>query len=98
MTETDRKEGRKLDVDRTLKLKWKDISEAELQATLERAKAGSDPAASMELIEYFYRRIHDNLAYDQTILLAFLDHVFGEILDGKQPDRVLGFKQHKSTE
>ena len=98
MKETDRKDERRLDVDRTLRLKWKDISEAELRATLESVKGGSDPAASMKLIEYFYRQIHDNQSYDQTILLAFLDHIFGEILDGRQPDHVLGFKQRNATE
>ena len=98
MKETDRRDERKLDVDRTLKLKWKDISDAELHAALESVKGGSDPAASMKLIEYFFRRIHDNQSYNQTILLEFLDHIFGKIVDGQQPDHAFGLSQRNATE
>jgi len=92
--EKTRNEGeRKADADRTVKLTWKDISDAELRAVLASVKGGSDPAASMKLIEYFYRRIHDNLPYDQTILFEYLDHVFGRIVDGQPADRAFGFER-----
>jgi len=97
MKQTGCKDERKLDVDRTLELKWKDISDAELHAALESVTGGSDPVASMKLIEYFYRRIHGNQSYDQTILLEFLDHVFGKIVDGQQPDQAFGFRQTNAT-
>ena len=84
-----RNEGeRKSDVDRTVKLTWKEVSDADLRAALAGAKDGSDPAASMKLIEYFYRRIHDNLPYDQTILFEYLDHVFGRIVEGERRTHV----------
>ncbi len=85
--------GRRADVDRTVKLTWKDISEAELRALVASATSGSDPAASMRLIEYFYRRMHDNLPYDQTILLAYLEHAFGRLLDGQPADRAFGLER-----
>jgi hypothetical protein len=93
MKETDHKDQRKLDVDRTVRLKWKDLSEAELQAALASVKGGADPAASMRLVEYFYERIHGNLPYDQRILFEYLDHVFGKIVNGEQPDHAFGFKE-----
>lgn len=81
------------DPDRTVQLTWKDISEVELRALLAGAKSGSDPAASMKLIEYFHRRIHDNLPYEQTLLLEYLDHVFGALLNGQPADRALGIER-----
>ncbi len=90
--------GRKSDADRTVKLTWKDISEAELRAALAGVKSGSDPAASMKLVEYFHKRIHDNLPYDQTILFEYLDHVFGRIVDGQPPDRAFGFERRAAAE
>lgn len=92
--EKTRKAGeRKADVDRTVRLTWKDVSEAELRALLAGVTNGSDPAASMRLVEYFYNRIHDNLPYDQTILFAYLDHVFGRLLEGQPADRAFGFER-----
>lgn len=98
MAKTRNEDKRKSDVDRTVKLTWKDISEAELRAALAGAKSGSDPAASMKLIEYFYKRIHDNLPYEQTILLEYLDHVFGRIVDGQPADRAFGFERKAGKE
>ena len=98
MEKNQNEDGRKSDADRTVKLTWKDISDAELRAVLARVKGGSDPVASMKLIEYFYRRIHDNLPYDQTILFEYLDHVFGRIIDGQPPDRAFGFERRAATE
>ncbi|MGQ0511379.1 MAG: hypothetical protein ACT4P9_12270 [Betaproteobacteria bacterium] len=89
-----RAEGeRTMDPDRTVTLTWKDISEAELRALLAGVTSGSDPTASMRLVEYFHSRIHDNLPYDQTILFAYLDHVFGRLLDGQPADRAFGFER-----
>ena len=94
-----RNEGeRKSNVDQTIKLTWKDISEAELRAALVGVKSGSDPAASMKLIEYFYKRIHDNLPYDQTILFEYLDHVFGGIVAGQPADRAFGLERQAAKE
>jgi len=93
--EGDRK---KSDVDRTVQLTSKDISQADLRAALASMKAGSDSFTSMKLIEYFHRRFHDDLPYDQAILFEFLDHVFGKILDGETPDQALGFKQRVAKE
>jgi len=98
MENTRKEGGRKSDVDRTVKLTWKDISEAELRALLAGVTSGSDPAASMRLVEYFYKRIHDNLPYDQTILFAFLDHVFGRLVDGQPADRAFGFERQAGKE
>jgi len=94
-----RNEGeRKSDVDRTVKLTWQDVSEAKLRAALAGAKSGSDPAAAIKLIEYFYRRIHDNLPYDQTILFEYLDHVFGGIVDGRTADSAFGLERRSAKE
>ncbi|MFZ2158296.1 MAG: hypothetical protein WAV72_19560 [Bradyrhizobium sp.] len=93
MDKTENKGERKADADRTVKLTWKDISDAELRAILADAKNGGDPAAAMKLIEYFYKRIHDNLPYDQTILLDYLVHGFGGILDGQSADRAFGLER-----
>lgn len=90
MDETRKAGERNADVDRTVKLTWKDISEAELRALLAGATSGSDPAASMRLVEYFHGRIHDNLPFDQTILFEYLDHVFGRLLQGQPADRAFG--------
>ena len=92
MEEKKKAAGRRSDVDRTVKLTWKDISEAELRAALADAKNGTDAAAAMKLIEYFYRRIQDKLPYDQTILFEYLEHVFGRIVEGQPADRALGFE------
>ena len=89
---------RKSAVDRTVSLTWKDISEAELRAALAGAKSGSDSAASMKLVEYFYKRIHDNLPYEQTILFEYLDHAFGRIVDGQPADRAFGFERQAGKE
>jgi hypothetical protein len=69
------------------------MSDADLRATLTRARSGADPGAAMQLIEYFHRRIRDNLPYDRTILFEYLEHVFGRIVDGERPDRAFGFTQ-----
>ena len=98
MKKTQQGDQGKVDADRTVKLTWKDLSEADLRAALAGVKGGSDPAASMKLVEYFYRRIHDNLPFDQTILFEYLDHVFGRIVDGQRPDRAFGFKQRATPE
>jgi hypothetical protein len=98
MEKTPNKGERKWDADRTVKLTWKDISEAELRAALAGVKSGSDPAASMKLIEYFYGRIHENLPYDQTILFEYLDHVFGKIVDGQPADRAFGLERQAAKE
>jgi hypothetical protein len=92
------KSERKSDADRTVKLTWKDISEVELRAALAGAKSGADPAASMKLIEYFHKRIHDNLPYDRTILFEYLDHVFGGIVNGQSADRAFGIEQRPAKE
>ena len=98
MKKTRKEGGLKSDVDQTIKLTWKDISEAELRAALGGVKSGSDPAASMKLIEYFYKRIHDNLPYDQTILFEYLDHVFGGIVNGQPADRAFGLERQAAKE
>jgi hypothetical protein len=84
---------RKSDADRTINLTWKDLSEAELRAALAAMKSGADPAASMKLIEYFHKRIHDSLPYDQTILFEYLDHVLGAIVAGQPADRAFGLER-----
>ena len=78
--------------DRTVKLSVKELSDAELRATLERLTAGGEAAAAMKLAEYFHRRIRDNLPYDQSLLYAYLEHVLGRLLDGERPDRVFGVR------
>ncbi len=98
MTKTRSDGKRKSDVDRTVKLTWKDISEVELRAALVGAKSGSDPAASMKLIEYFYKRIHESLPYEQTILLEYLDHALGRIVDGQSADRAFGIERQAGQE
>lgn len=92
MKNTRNDDQRKSDADRTVKLTWKDISEAELRAALAAMKRGSDPAASRKLVEYFYERIHDSLPYEQTILLEYLEHVFGMIVAGRPADQAFGFE------
>lgn len=84
---------RKSDADRTQTLTWKELSEAELRTALAAMKSGADPAASMKLIEYFHRRIHDSLPYDQTILFEYLDHVLGAIVAGQAADRAFGLER-----
>jgi hypothetical protein len=85
-------------VDQTVKLTWKDLSEAELRAALARVKGGGDAQASMRLIEFFHRRIRDGLPYDQTVLLEFLEHVFGRILEGRTADDALGLNRRPDTQ
>lgn len=98
MSKTHKEDGIKVDADRTVKLTSKDISQADLRAALASVKSGSDSSASMKLIEFFHRRFHDNLPYDQMILFEFLDHVFGKIVDGETPDQAFGFKQRAVKE
>lgn len=98
MDRTGNGDERKADADRTVKLTWKDISESELRAALSGAKTGTDPAAAMKLIEYFHKRIHDNLSYDQTILFEYLVHAFGGIVDGQSADRALGLERWSGKE
>ena len=98
MDKTGNKGERKADADRTVKLTWKDISEAELRAALADAKNGADPAAAIKLIEYFYKRINGNLSYDQTILFEYLVHGFGGILDGQSADRAFGLGRRTAKE
>ncbi len=98
MKKTGNEGGRKSNADQTVKLTWKDLSEAELRAALAGVKSGSDPAASMKLIEYYYKRIHDNLPYDQTILFEYLDHVFGRIVEGQPADRAFGLERQAAKE
>jgi len=98
MDDTKSKGERKFGADRTVKLTWKDISETELRAALAAAKSGADPATAMKLIEYYYKRIKDNLPYDQTILFEYLVHVFGGIVDGQSADRALGLERRSVKE
>lgn len=86
------------DADRTVKLTWQELSEAELRATLAAAKNGADPAAAMNLIKYYYQRIHENRPYDQTILLEYLVHVLGAIVDGQSADRAFGLERRCAKE
>jgi len=76
--------------DTTVPLNWKAISEAQLDALLNKAKSGRDPAAAKQLIEYFYRRIHANEPYNQTVLLEYLHHAFGKIVEGQTPGQAFG--------
>jgi hypothetical protein len=98
MESTRDKGPRKSDADQTVKLTWKDISDEELRAALARAKSGSDPAASMKLIEYYHRRIRDNLPCDQMILFEFLEHAFGRMVEGQLPDQAFGFAPRAARE
>jgi hypothetical protein len=98
MDKTEKKDGRKADADRTVKLTWKEISEAELRAALANARNGTDPAAAMKLIEYFYKRLNDNLSYDQTILFEYLIHVFGSIVEGQSAARAFGLERRSGKE
>ena len=98
MNKTPERDEKKVDADRTVKLTWKDISQADLRAALASVKGGPDSSTSMKLIEYFHRRFQDNLPYDQTILFEFLDHVFGKIVGGETPDQAFGFKQRAAEE
>jgi hypothetical protein len=98
MEKNRRDDNRASAADRTVKLTWQDISEAELRAALADVKRGADPAASLRLIEYFYRRLRDNLPYDQTILFEYLEHAFGRIVDGEPADRALGLARQAPAE
>jgi hypothetical protein len=96
MDKTQNQGDRKLEVDRTVNLTWTDFSEVELRATLAAMKSGEDPAASKRLIEYFYKRIHDSLPYDQTILFEYLDHVLGAIVNGQSANRAFGLERQSA--
>ena len=98
MNKTHEGNQKKSDVDRTVQLTSKDISQADLRAALASVKGGSDKFTSIRLIEYFHRRFHDNLPYDQAILFEFLDHAFGRIVGGETPDQAFGFKSRADKE
>lgn len=74
-------------------LKWRNLTDAELISALAAAKLGSDPVAARTLIEYFYQRIHSGERYNERVLLEYLDHAFGKIIEDKQSaDHAFGFK------
>lgn len=72
------------------------ISESELNGLLAAVKFSNDPVAARNLVEYFYARIHAVEAYNERILLEYIEHAFGRIVnEGVSADHALGFKQSR---
>lgn len=74
-------------------MKWRDISEADLNGALAFVLHGHDPDAARNLIEYFHECIHEREPYNEGILLELLDHAFGKIVrEGWSADHAFGLK------
>ena len=74
-------------------MKLDEVSDADIHGALAAVKHGHDPVAAKNLIEYFYERIHEGKGFNERVLLAFLDHAFGRIVnEGWDPNHAFGFK------
>ncbi len=74
-------------------MKWHDVVNSELNGALAAVKYGHDPVAAKNLIEYFLERFRDGSHYNEHILLEFLDHAFGKIIEeGWSADHAFGLK------
>lgn len=72
-------------------MKWLDVTEADLNDALAAVKYGHDPDAARNLIEYFYERIRSGERHNERVLLEFLDHAFGKIVeDNWSPNHAFG--------
>jgi len=74
-------------------MKWLDVADADLNSALAAVKYGHDPVAAKNLIEYFHERFKDGLPYNERILIEFLGHAFGKIIEeGSSADHAFGLK------
>jgi hypothetical protein len=71
---------------------WLNDSDDYLNWTLAAAKRGRRVSA-LNLIQHFYSRIHGGERYNTQVLLEYLDHAFGKILnEGSSADHAFGLK------
>ena len=71
-------------------------SEADLNGALAAVMSAHDPKAAKNLVEYFYVRIRAGEPYNERILLEYIDHAFGRIVnEGVSADHAFGFKKKR---
>jgi hypothetical protein len=72
---------------------WPDVTDRELNEALTLIKHGFDPVAANSLMTYFYERMREGWDYNEQILIDYLLHAFGKIIDhGWSADHAFGFK------
>lgn len=77
-------------------MKWRDVSDADLNGALAAVMYAHDPVAAKNLIEYFYERIHHGEGYNERILHELLNHAFGKVIEENWTlDRAFGFGRGK---
>lgn len=74
-------------------MKYSNVTDAELNGALAAVIHGHDEVAARSLVEYFHERIHQGEAFNERVLLEYLDHAFGRIVAGKSADVAFGFKR-----
>ncbi|MHB1214230.1 MAG: hypothetical protein ACYCY9_04495 [Thiobacillus sp.] len=71
--------------------KWSGVTREDLEGALMVVMHGQDPVAARNLIEYFHEHVLDPNAPDIDVLLAYIRHAFGRIVeDGKSADVAFG--------
>lgn len=74
-------------------MKWNDVKDADLEGALAAVMHGYDPIAARSLIEYFHERLCDGLPYNERVLIEFIGHSFGKIVeDDWCADHAFGLK------
>jgi hypothetical protein len=74
-------------------MKKSKVEAANLQGYLAFVKYGHDPEAARDLMKYFHERITKGLPFNQPVLLEYLGHAFGQILnENKSADEAFGLK------
>jgi hypothetical protein len=74
-------------------MKWLDVTDGDLQGALAAIKHGFDPDAARNLIAYFHEHMREGVDFNQQVLLDYLYHAFGKIIeDGWSADHAFGLK------
>ena len=75
------------------KMTWHDVSDDDLNSALAAVKYGHDPDSALKLVQYFYERIHHGESYNEPVLLEYLHHTFGKIIEDEcSANHAFGFK------
>ncbi len=74
--------------------KWEGVTRPDLDAALAAVMYSHDPVAARNLIEYFHDQVLDLSGPNTDVLLAYIRHAFGRIVDdGKSADVAFGLTQ-----
>lgn len=73
-----------------------EVTDKDLYGALAAVMHGFDPVAAHNLVRYFHDCLQDGRPYNEQILLDYVYHAFGKIINEKvSADHAFGFKQSR---